>query len=641
MHPRLLLPLLALLCVLPATLATSYVFESDLTTTHTTNGLRYAGANFLSPALLSWGVPVNRVGGDDQTVYNPNTDTSNSDNDFFWANGAPYRPFQQAPAKNQSFVDLMLLNTIKANSTLFLLVPYAQWVANGEPDCGSFPISVYGHQQKEWTKYGNGVYPNGTLLSGDWRCYIPFGLTQTLAWIARLRTLVGPAVFDRHVVLQLENEPDLLGFVHRDIHPAAFSYDELWGQTVTYASTFKRLYPSLRIAGPISYGWCGWWWSELDGCAHNGTDFYSHNKLYHMPFFLSQLEAYYQATGVQLIDILDNHHYPNLPDNDLTPANRAETLDEVRSWYDPKYADPGWIGQCGPRCQGPYPNVIPRYYAWIAKYAPSLDIGLAFSEYSLGFNDSSETGALATLESLAVLGAYNVTWGMRWVSPEPGSLTQEVWRLWFDYDGAGSTMAGEFALTTSTAWPNVTAYSTFDRGTRRLHVLLVSHLESSITCSSGKSDSGVIGQEVAASDDSVLNVPGSMTSTTEAQTWELRPGQWKLAPGPTLTVSMQSDLQVGDAACGMAGRSARLIVVEGVNVTSEVRRVWRPWLDGENEGVEWDQPFAGLGEVEVQRLAEWEGKKKVKMVESRQRVKASWKQAQAQKRRGRTEVVAE
>jgi hypothetical protein len=539
------------------------------------------------------------------------------------ANGTPFRPFQRT-AKNTSFVDLMLLDTVKAKSTLFLLVPLARWVANGEPDCGSFPISVYGHQQKEWTKYGNGVYPNGTLLSGDWRCYVPYGLQDVLAWIARLRALVGDDVFDRHVVLQMDNENDLLGFVHRDIHPSPMSYDELWSVTVTYASTLKRLYPHVRIAGPISYGWCGWWWSELDGCAHNGTDYYSHYSLYNMPWYLSQLEAYYQATGIQLVDILDNHHYPNLPNDDFTPANRAQYFDEVRSWYDPRYIDAGWIGQCGARCGGPVLNVIPRYHAWIAKYAPSLSIDLAFSEYAFGFNDSSETGALTTLESLAVLGAYNVTWGLRWISPEPGSLTQEVWRLWFDYDGTGSTMMGEFALTTSTAWPNVTAYSTFDRATRRLHVLLISHLETPITCAG-------VGAGGNAADDSVLNVPGSMTSSTTAQTWELRPGQWKVTAGQDLSVGMQGDLHVEDAACGMAGRSARLIVVEGVNVTSEVRRVWRPWLDGGNAEMDWDQPFQGLEEADLKALAQWQEAKREKVHEGKRRMRQSHRQAEAER----------
>ena len=173
-HASALWAIVTLLFFLPSSSnAASYTFRADLTLTHTTSGLRYAAANFLSPQMLAWGVPGNRVGGDDQTVYNPTTDTSNADNDFFWSNGAPFRPFQELPSKGQSFVDLMVLNSIKANSTLFMLIPLAGWVANGVPDCGSFPIAEYGHQQKEWTKYGNGVLPNGTQLSGDWRCYVP------------------------------------------------------------------------------------------------------------------------------------------------------------------------------------------------------------------------------------------------------------------------------------------------------------------------------------------------------------------------------------------------------------------------------------------------------------------------------------
>ena len=45
-----------------------------------------------------------------------------------------------------------------------------------------------------------------------------------------------------------------------------------------------------------------------------------------MPWFLQQLEQYYAATGVQLVDVLDNHYYPNLPSDSSTPANRAPVL---------------------------------------------------------------------------------------------------------------------------------------------------------------------------------------------------------------------------------------------------------------------------------------------------------------------------
>ena len=57
------------------------------------------------------------------------------------------------------------------------------------------------------------------------------------------------------------------------------TYDELWGFTVTYASAIKAKWPKSRIAGPISYGWCGYWWSEQDGCTNNGTDLKTHNNM--------------------------------------------------------------------------------------------------------------------------------------------------------------------------------------------------------------------------------------------------------------------------------------------------------------------------------------------------------------------------
>jgi len=197
--------------LLPSALSASYHFTSDLSVRHPTSGLRYAAANFASPQLLEWGVQASRVGGDDQTPYNWKTDTSNADNDFFWLRGSPFHPFQQEPAANQSFVDLMLLNTANANSTLFLLVPTAGWVDAGPLDvgCGSFPIDEYGHQQKEYQQWGNGVLPNGTQLSGDWHCYVPFGLPDVLEWLQHVREVVGEDRFDQHVVLQLDNEYDI------------------------------------------------------------------------------------------------------------------------------------------------------------------------------------------------------------------------------------------------------------------------------------------------------------------------------------------------------------------------------------------------------------------------------------------------
>ena len=208
----LVLLLLSLICFsfpvssLSASPFAAYDVTVDLSSRHPTNGLSHAGANFLSPTLLRLGVSGNRVGGEDQSVYNPDTELANANQDYFWTNGPVYRPFQPDPPPGTSYVDIMLQRTIAANSTLFLLVPTLQFVANDQLGCASFPVAVRGEQQEENHGAGNGVYKNGTFLYGNWSCYSPFQLQDAVTWLQRLRELVGAEAFDAHVVLQLDNE---------------------------------------------------------------------------------------------------------------------------------------------------------------------------------------------------------------------------------------------------------------------------------------------------------------------------------------------------------------------------------------------------------------------------------------------------
>ena len=400
------------------------------------------------------------------------------------------------------------------------------------------------------------------------------------------------------------------------------TYDELWSVTVTFASSIKARWPNSRIAGPISYGWCGWWWSELDGCVNNGTDFKTHNNMsahhsstahtpplhhtasslsaplvhlcavcrYLMPWFLQQLEQYYAATGVQLVDVLDNHYYPNLPSDSSTPANRAQYFGEVRSWWDPTYIDPSWIGQCGAACGGPSVMVLPRFHAWIKQYAPSLHIELAISEYAFGFDDSDETAAAATAESIAVLGLYNATWGLRWISPAPGTAAEQVWKLWHDWDGQGSSLYGDFASTQSSAADNVTAYTIYDSDAQLLYVLLFSHLETTIDCQN---------------DDSTLLVQHATTSSTSAVTYQLVPGAWNVTLGAKLTINgSDSSITVASAACNMPARSIRLIIVRDVSVSDgATQRLYVPWEDERYAAVDWNQPLVRVAEHEFNTVA--------------------------------------
>jgi hypothetical protein len=49
---------------------------------------------------------------------------------------------------------------------------------------------------------------------------------------------------DRVRLYALDNEPDIWHVTHRDVHPEAPTYDELWEKTVQRRNTFPRVVPA-------------------------------------------------------------------------------------------------------------------------------------------------------------------------------------------------------------------------------------------------------------------------------------------------------------------------------------------------------------------------------------------------------------
>ena len=160
------------------------------------------GVNFATPTMLRWGVGANRQSGDASSKYNWKLDATNSANDGFWRTAAPFRPFQPPNPPNSSFLDLMLTRTIDAGSVFINPIQALGWVTNTTADCFSFPVSVYGEQQRASGDAGNGVYPNGTLLTSDWHCFRPYGLADNVEWLSHMESLVGRAVLQQHFWLQ-------------------------------------------------------------------------------------------------------------------------------------------------------------------------------------------------------------------------------------------------------------------------------------------------------------------------------------------------------------------------------------------------------------------------------------------------------
>ena len=182
--------------------------------------------------------------------------------------------------------------------------------------------------------------------------------------------------------------------------------------------------------------------------AHGGEDF--------LPWYLDQAKAWETAHGSRLLDTLDVHYYPQAAGVALTTdessATSALRLRTLKSLYDPTYLDESWIGTD----VGQAVYLIPRMKAWIAAHYPGTK--LAISEYNWG-SDAGISGALAQAEALAIFGREGVDLATRWVAPDDGSLTEDAFLLYRNYDGAGAQVAGDSVRATSANVDLVGAYA--------------------------------------------------------------------------------------------------------------------------------------------------------------------------------------
>jgi len=233
----------------------------------------------------------------------------------------------------------------------------------------------------------------------------------------------------------LDNEPGIWHETHRDVHPKPLTYDELWNRTVQYALAIKKYYPNAKIFGPVPWGWCEYMFSSADSCTV-GDDRKAHGDLPLLEWYIQQIGQYRAQTGIQLVDVIDVHIYPQ--GNNIAFGNEEDVVTaalrfrSLKGLYDPSYIDESWIGQ-------PI-YLIPRIRSWINQRAPGLQIGI--TEYNWG-GDNIISAALAQVILLGIFARENVYVGTRWVAPESNTRTEEAFLLFTNYDGKGSSVQGD------------------------------------------------------------------------------------------------------------------------------------------------------------------------------------------------------
>lgn len=406
--------------------------------------------------------PVVRWGGNHRTRYSWEQDASNRAMDWFYMNIPEENP-NPSLLPNGSMADRFVSGTLTRGSDVLLTVPCIGWTPKDRTVQWGFSVAKYGAQQKtectetEGASYcradaGNGVLVSGANVTGNdpHDTSVEIGPDFVSRWIVHLKEKVGTAASGGVRFYALDNEPMLWNSTHRDVHPTAVSYDELWQRTESYAAAIKAQDPGAMVLGPVVWGWCAYFYSAADGCSP-GPDRQAHGNQDLLPWYLAKVRDYENRTGVRLVDYLDVHCYPQADgvysDNESTAALRLRSL---RSLYDPAYTDESWIGQ-------PV-RLIPRMKEWIQANAPGTK--LAITEYSWG-GDAIPSGALAQAEILAIFGREGVDLATRWIAPAPGSRAEDAFRLYLNYDGAGSMVSGESCRAVSADIASVGAYAVY------------------------------------------------------------------------------------------------------------------------------------------------------------------------------------
>jgi hypothetical protein len=405
------------------------------------------GMNFADPSLATeLGLTADRWGGNSTSRYNYLNNTHNTGSDWYFEN-----------IVDDQSLDSVVTGDLAHGTQPVVTVPMLGWVSKNSPSAHpfacSYKISKYGAQQSTdpWdSDCGNGVHSNGTDVTGNdpTDTSIAAGPSYVQGMVTHFVSAHGTAAAGGVKTYELDNEPALWNSTHRDVHPQAVTYDELWQKSRDTAAAIKAADSTAQVAGPGDWGWCAYFYSPADpgGCSE-GSDRQAHGDLAIAPWLLQQFKTYEQQHGQRLLDVFDEHFYPQESGVALSSAGDANTqalrLRSTRTLWDPTYTDESWTGDLG---LGPV-NLIPRMRQWRDTYYPGTK--LSISEYNWGGLESMN-GALAQADVLGIFGREGLDRGLLWSPPTSGEPGAFAFRIYRNYDGNGSRF-GDVGVNASSA----------------------------------------------------------------------------------------------------------------------------------------------------------------------------------------------
>ncbi len=429
----------------PAAPATAvHVTVDVLSNRHAISPYVYGGSYPKDAATITdSGLTVVRWGGNATSRYNWKTFTYNAAADWYYEDYV-----HRAIGDTDSAQFIRDVKTAGSNPLITMVM--LPWVAKPEGHW-SFSVAKYGAQCKADpynSDAGNGLKADCTtkLIADPTDANVqlldtagtndPPGTVYRDEWAAALAAAFGsaPHFYD------MDNEPDIWGGTHRDVHPDPAGYEELRDGDLKEARLLKGWDPLAIRFGPVS---CCWWfyWNGAepnDKSAHAGIDF--------LPWWLNEVYWRDQIAGTQSLEVFDIHAYPDAPDTaNLTPAQKqALTARIYRDYWDPTYtSESGTINQTYTTQIQPLhaiPFRIPRMRALVNTIYPGVP--LTITEWSAAFAGETDfSTALADADGYGILGRERVYLASRWGAPDPANPNYQALKLFTNYDGQHHSFA--------------------------------------------------------------------------------------------------------------------------------------------------------------------------------------------------------
>ena len=393
----------------------------------------------LRPGLSNWGGnPTSRYNWELGNAFNAGSDWEYRNTDYGYPTG--------------SVTDRFIEEAAAVGAAVRITLPTLGWVAK---DTDSESCSFTGPDGKCYNPGATCQQPGAKADPN--KASIPVDVDWVMRWV---RHMIDSKGYDVRF-FAMDNEPDLWGFTHYDVHPDCSTYQEILDTYLMYATAVRAAVPDAELLGPVSCCWYFYWNSpagDTDKAKHDNQDF--------LPWFLDQVRQHDEKAGVRTLDALDIHYYPeNVYNDQADPTTSAARVHATRALWDDGYVDPSWIAQ-------PV-QLIPRMRQIIAANYPGTK--LFISEWNFG-GDKSMSGALAIADALGIFGEQDLYAASYYQRPELGSPGFFGFKMYTNYDDQGGGF-GDIALPTSSAdREQVAAYAGRDSETGKVTVMLINKL---------------------------------------------------------------------------------------------------------------------------------------------------------------------